>query len=349
MSQSLKVAVTTPLSEELCQLVEQIEPRAQMLRDQSLLPPMRWPGDHQGDPQFTRTPEQDEAFKKLIMQGQASYGIPDENSQLLAWAVRNNPELRWVQTMAAGGGGQVKAAELSADELERVQFTTSAGVHGSSLAEFAVFGVFAGAKDLPRLAAQKADKNWTGRWCMKQVSDMTVLVVGLGGIGRACVEKFHALADRVIVANRSEHENPLVDELFTNDRLNEAVAQADAIVVTLPGTEYTNGLISADVLAHVKPGAILVSVGRGTVIDEPALIDALNDGRIGFAALDVFATEPLPEQSPLWTMDNVVVSPHTAALDAREDRRIAELFAHNATRFLDGEQMLNPVNTVEFY
>lgn len=251
--------------------------------------------------------------------------------------------------MAAGGGAAVRAADLTREQLDRIVFTTSAGVHGSALAEFAVFGVFAGAKDLPRLTFQKDHKSWSDRWTMRQVSDMTVLVLGMGGIGDRCIEKFHALGAKVIVYNRSHHENPAVAQLFTEGHLAEAVAQADAIVMTLPGTERTRNLMSAEVLAHVKPGTILVNVGRGTVLDESALIAALRDGRIAFAALDVFAVEPLPADSPLWTLPNVVISPHTAALDRREDERIAELFAKDATLLLDGKEPLNRVNTVEFY
>ena len=99
----------------------------------------------------------------------------------------------------------------------------------------------------------------------------------------------------------------------------------------------------------VKPGATVVNVGRGTTVDEPALIEALQDGRVGLAVLDVTAVEPLPEDSPLWSLPNVVLTPHTAAISPHEPRLIAELFAENARRFLDGEPLLNVVNTREFY
>jgi len=120
-------------------------------------------------------------------------------------------------------------------------------------------------------------------------------------------------------------------------------------VLTLPGTAATEELIGVEVLAALKPGTVLVNVGRGTVIDEEALLPALRDGRVGFAALDVFATEPLPQESPLWGEPNVLVSPHTAALNHAEDRLIAELFAANATRFLDHAELVNQVDTVDFY
>ena len=133
------------------------------------------------------------------------------------------------------------------------------------------------------------------------------------------------------------------------DRLLSVAPEVDAVVNTLPGTSATDHLLSRRFFDALRPGATLVNVGRGTVVDEAALLDALESGRVGFAALDVFETEPLPVESPLWTHENVLVSPHTAALGAAEDRRIAELFAANATRLLDGESLLNRVNTVEFY
>jgi phosphoglycerate dehydrogenase-like enzyme len=123
----------------------------------------------------------------------------------------------------------------------------------------------------------------------------------------------------------------------------------DAIVVTLPGTDATEKLVSEEVLGRLSAGTTFVSIGRGTVIDQDALVSALQDGRVGFAALDVFAVEPLPADSVLWQLPNVVVSPHTAALTSAEDRLIAELFADNATRLLDGRRVRNLINKREFY
>jgi phosphoglycerate dehydrogenase-like enzyme len=348
-SERLRVVVATPLSEANCQLIEHLEPRIELVRDQDLYPPMRHAADFSGDPAFRRTPEQQQAFEALVDSAEVLYGIPDVDPAALRRTADANPGLRWVQTMAAGGGGQVKAAGLSKEQLARITFTTSAGVHGGPLAEFAVFGVFAGAKDLPRLLSQQRDRAWTGRWEMKQVSEMTVLVVGLGGIGQEVAKKLSALGAQVIGTSRHGRSVDHVDRLIGVDDIAATVPEVDAIVLTLPGTATTNKLVGAEVLAAVKPGTILVNVGRGTVVDEDALLPALRDGRIGFAALDVFATEPLPEQSPLWAEPNVLVSPHTAALNVAEDRLIAELFAANATRFLDGVELVNKVDTVDFY
>ena len=163
--------MATPLAEQLCQLIEKREPRVELIRDQSLYPPMRHPADFTGDPAFSRTPEQQRAFEEMLDSADALYGIPDVDPAALKRTADANPDLRWVHTMAAGGGGQVKAAGLDPAQLRADRRSrTSAGVHGGPLAEFAVFGVLAGAKDLPRLLAQQRDHIWTGRWQMRQVS-----------------------------------------------------------------------------------------------------------------------------------------------------------------------------------
>ncbi|MET7572003.1 D-2-hydroxyacid dehydrogenase [Streptomyces sp. NPDC005492] len=344
-----RVVVAAPLAEENCARIQELEPRVDLVVDHSLLPPMRWPADFAGDPAWRRTPRQQRAYEDAIDSADALYGIPDVDPAALARTVRANPRLRWVHTMAAGGGSQVEAARLSADELDRVLFTTSAGVHGQPLAEFAVFGVLAGAKNLPRLSRQQRRHEWSGRWTMGQVSEQTVLVLGLGGIGRAVAAKLDALGATVVGTSRRDVTVPGVSTVVHPDRVFEVASTVDAVVNTLPGTAATEHLVGKRFFDALRPGACLVNVGRGSVVDEAALVDALDSGRVGFAALDVFEAEPLPAHSPLWDHDHVLVSPHTAALDEAEDRLIAELFAANATRLLDGHHLINRVNTVEFY
>ena len=345
----LTVVLATPLAPDLRHLITDVDPRVELLVDDDLLPPQRYPGDHGGDPDYRRTADQQRAFEQLLATADVLYGVPDVDAELLASAVRANPGLRWVQTMAAGGGASVKAAGLAPEELARVVFTTSAGVHGGTLAEFALFGVLAGAKDLPRLQELKARHEWAERWAMKQVSEQTVLVVGLGGIGLRTAALLKALGATVLGVKRRVEPVDFVDEVHPTDALPDLVGRADAIVFTLPGTDATTGLYDADLIAATKPGAVVVNVGRGTVIDEPALIAGLSDGPLASAYLDVTAVEPLPADSPLWDLPNVVLAPHTAALNDQEDRRIAELFADNLRRFLAGDELVNVVDTTDFY
>lgn len=160
----LRVVASTPISEELIARIVRREPRIDFIRDQALLPPQRFAGDHSGDPSFRRTPDQQRAFDELVDSAQVLYGVPDEKPAALKRAADHNPGLLWVHTMAAGGGAQIKAAGLSDDELNRIRFTTSAGVHAEPLAAYALFGLLAGAKTLPRLLAQQAERQWSGRW-----------------------------------------------------------------------------------------------------------------------------------------------------------------------------------------
>ncbi|GAB3041255.1 D-2-hydroxyacid dehydrogenase [Parafrigoribacterium mesophilum] len=345
----LRVVAATPISEELIGRVVAAEPRIDFIRDQALLPPMRFPGDHSGDPAFHRSAAEQLRFDELVDSADALYGVPDCQAASLARVVNANPCLRWVHTMAAGGGAKVKAARLTDDQLRRVAFSTSAGVHAKPLAEYAVFALLAGAKTLPRLLAQQRQHLWARRWTMKQISGQRILIVGLGSIGRATALMLRALGATVIGASRHGQNIEGVDEIIRMDQLAEAAGHADGIVVALPGTAATDKMLDEAFFAAVQPGAAFVSVGRGTVIDETALIRALDDGRIAFAAMDVFAHEPLDSQSPLWQHPSVLISPHTAALEEDEDRLIAELFARNATRFLDGLALINRVDTVEFY
>ena len=346
----LRVVVATPLSAEIAQLIEQREPRIELHRDETLLPPQRHAGDHSGDPAFRRSPSQQREFDALVDSADALYGFPDESPRALARTVRANSRLRWVHTMPAGGGAQLKAARLSDDELSRVIVTTSAGTHADPLSEFVLLGILAGAKRLPSLQADQRRHFWPAdRMATPQVSEQTILVVGLGGIGRRSAERLAALGARVIGVHRHPVDVPGVHSVIGVGQLALAASTADAIVLALPGTDQTHQLLSREVLRAVKPGITIVNVGRGTTVDEGALIEALQDGRVGFAALDVVYSEPLAPDSPLWDLPNVLVSPHSAALNSSEDRRIGELFAENATRLLDGRPLLNQVNTVEFY
>lgn len=345
----VRAVVVTPVPERLLERVRAAEPRLDLVVEQSLLPPMRWPGDHQGDPEFTRSPADDRRFRDLLDSAEVLYGIPGERPSELARALRANPALRWVQLMPAGGGAQVGAAKLTDDELHRVAFTTTAGVHVVPLAEWCELGLLAGLKGLPGLLDAQRRHEWGAPHIMGRLEDSRVLVVGLGSIGRLVAERLARQGAAVSGTSRRQVEVTGVREVVHPRDLAQRIGEFDAVVVTLPGTAETEHLVSAEVLAAVRPGVIVVNVGRGSVIDQDALIAALSDGRVGFAALDVTDPEPLPAGSPLWDLPNVLISPHTAARSEKEDELIADLFARNATRYVDGRDLINRVDTREFY
>ncbi len=346
---TVRAFVASPLTPAHADLIRALAPDLDLVFEPDLIPDPLWAADHVGDPAYTRTPEQRARYDAHCASAEILYGLPDNSPAKLAEVVASNPRLRWVQTMAAGGGSQVKAANLADADLARVTFTTSAGVHAVPLAEFSVFGVLAGAKGLPRLQGQQAAHEWGPRWTMRHVSQLTVVVVGLGHIGRQCVASFAALGARVIGVNRSIRDVPGAERVVTTDRLLEVAAEADALVLTLPDALGTPGLVSREVLEATRPGCIVTNVGRGLTVDEPALVELLASGHLAFAALDVTAVEPLPSDSPLWDLSNVLIAPHCAALDDEEPRLIAELFADNARRLIAGDAMRNVVDTVNWY
>ncbi|MFT4295016.1 MAG: D-2-hydroxyacid dehydrogenase [Micropruina sp.] len=345
----VRVVVATPLAPELCDRVAAVDPRVEVVVDQELLPPMRHPADFAGDPSFHRTPEQQARFDALVDSAEVLYGIPDVQPPALARTVAANPKLRWVMTMAAGGGSQVLAANLPDEALQRIVFTTSAGAHGIPLAEWAIFGLFCGRKELPRLQRQQRAHDWPTRVVGHPIEGSTVLIAGLGGIGQQVAKRCKALGMTVLGLKRRVSEVENVDEVHALDDLESIVGRADHIVLTLPGTPQTEKLINGRILSLAKPGVTVVNVGRGTVIDEDALVDALRSGQVGFAALDVFAVEPLPADSPLWDLENVLVSPHSGGLDSKEDERICAIFCDNLRAYLAGRPLANVVDPSSGY
>lgn len=198
------------------------------------------------------------------------------------------------------------------------------------------------------LADQRA-RRW-GHYPVAELSGRTLLIVGLGQIGAEVARLAAAFGMRVVGLNRTgSGDHPYVEELDRIDALGDRLPEADAIVISLPLTPQTTGLLNATAIARIKPGATLVNIGRGGVLDEPALIDALRSERLAGAALDVFATEPLAADSPLWDLPNVLVSPHTAGLSVHENERLVSLFVENLRRYLRGEDLLNRVDPQLLY
>ena len=343
--------IATPLSAELAERVAEVDERVRLLYDPPVLPPSRWSGDVTGDPGFERDPAGERRWTELLAGADVLFGIPGNSGGGLVETLRAAPRVRWVQARNAGAGEQLGAAlALEPALLRDVVVTSVSGIHAGPLAEFALLGVLAFAKRLPELERDKARRAWPDvKPTMGVLAGRTVLVVGLGAIGLEFARLARALGMRVLGVKRTPQDLPEVDEVAPPDRLTELARQADALVVTLPLTDGTRGLVDRATLAALRPGAVVVNVGRGAVVDEPALIDALRGRSISGACLDVFAEEPLPADSPLWTLDNVILSPHVAARTDDEDERAVELFTDNLRRHLDGAPLRNRVDPSRLY
>lgn len=341
--------ITTPLEPALVKRLRGIDSRLQILWDPDLLPPPRYPSDHQGDDSFQRDGDGQRRWQAMLSDAEVLLGIPGDTPAGLTGAVKASTRLRWVQATAAGAGEQVAAAGLSFDDLRRVTITTMSGVHAGPLAEFALFGLLAFTKDLPQLRADKVAHHWDHR-PVAQLHGQTLLIVGLGAIGTEVARLGKAFGMRTVGVNRSGHSDSThLDDVRAVSELARSLGQADAVVITLPLTNETRGMIDAAAVTGIKPGAVLVNVGRGGVIDEPALTAALASGDLKGAALDVFTTEPLPPQSTLWALPNVIISSHTAGLAIDENERVIDLFTDNLRRYLAGDTLRNRVDPVLLY
>ncbi len=331
----LRVLVATPLEPEHAARIEAADPRVSVLYEPDLLPVPRYPADHTGVPRALSAAQLDR-WSSLRSQADVSF---DFDWQAPAEMARNCPRLRWVQGTSAGIGGFLDRTGLARTSLV---FTTAAGVHGTPLAEFALLGLLYFAKGLPELGRWQEQRRWQ-RHAGRQVAGSRALLVGLGGVGRAVARLLAAAGVEVVGAARTARarDAPGVTSFVSAGQIPGTLPDVDALILACPLTDQTYHLIGERELALMRPGAVVVNISRGQVIDEDALIGALSRGHLGGAFLDVFAAEPLPASSPLWQMENVIISPHSAATVPAENALITELFTDNLRRWLDGRPLRN--------
>ena len=280
--------------------------------------------------------------------------------------VRAAKKLRWIHSTAAAVH-QLMSPELRASDII---VTNARSVHGPVVAEHAVALMFALAKRLPAAVRYQQQRVWAQEQITYQhphpteLAGSTLGLIGYGAIGGEVARSAVALGMRVLVVRQhpdrknkglssrtrppavgARVEQPLpAIETFGLDRLDEVISQSDFVVLAAPLTEKTRHLMNAERLARMKPGAYLINVARGALIDELALTDALRSRRIGGAALDVFDHEPLPAGSPLWDRDNLLITPHTAATSDKMWERHYALIRDNIRRYLAGEPLLGLVD-----
>jgi phosphoglycerate dehydrogenase-like enzyme len=253
--------------------------------------------------------------------------------------------LRWLHSPAAGVGGMLFPDMIASP----VVITNSRGMSAGTIGEHVLAVTLALFRRLPHAFRQQAARAWAqdaiGAEGNRLIADARVLVVGLGAIGEAVARRMTLLGARVTGLRRRTAATTHGEWIVApSSRLHELLPAADVVVIAAPHTRETRGLIGRPELALMSPDAILVNVSRGQLVDEPALIDALRAGSIGGAALDVFVDEPLPPESPFWTLPNVLVTPHTSGFRPDHWDAATELFAENLQRFDAGQPLVNVVD-----
>jgi phosphoglycerate dehydrogenase-like enzyme len=255
------------------------------------------------------------------------------------------PSVRWVHTVTAGIDHALAALSPSSE----VRLTNARGIFDVPIAEMVMAYVLSVTKRLPEFRVQQAAHTWA-LLRLRELRGLTMGIVGLGSIGVDIAKRAQVFGMRVIATRRHpEKANDFVDEIFGPQALNSLLEAAHFVVIAAPLTEETRGMIGTAQLRRMREDAWLINIARGEIVDQSALSDALKAGWIAGAALDVFEEEPLPPDSPLWDMPNVVVTPHNSWSTPYLQQREAELFLDNLDRYLRGASLRNVIDPAKGY
>jgi phosphoglycerate dehydrogenase-like enzyme len=335
------VMLTSPLESEHVERIASAFPdRAEVICRPDLMPEPRYVADH-GDPAWRRNPTQEREWHGLLRQAEVLLDFPQHETRPLLEVA---PKLRWVQTTSAGVGLLVQRLGLQESDLI---VTTASGIHAQPLAEFVFAALLYHSKEIGRLREEQRAHQWH-RFAGVELAGKTMGIIGPGRIGREVARIAGAFRMRVIALGRDNDPARAgslgVDQLYGREQLHMMLAEIDCLVVCAPLTPETEDLLGAAEFAALKPGSVFVNIGRGAIVDEDALLRGLREGRIAFAALDVFREEPLPPESPFWDMPNVLINPHSASTVATENAKITELFVRNLGHYLAGEvDLMSPI------
>ena len=347
VSGKFMVFVTSPLEAEHLVRMRAVDPeRVEVVYEPDLLAPTRYVADHKGIEGFRHTPEQEERWRHNLRRADALWDFPEPPAD--ATAVGDLlPNVKWVQTTSSGVGQLVARLGLEGSDI---LVTTASGVHSEPLTEFVFMALLVHFRDLAHLGREQADHHWQ-RYCGEELDGKTLGVLGIGRVGRHVARAARFFGMRVVACDVAPAADLDVERMYPVDRLHDMLGESDVLVLSLPHTPESEHMIDAAAFAAMKDGVVLVNIARGQVVDEPRLIEALRSGKVAFAALDVFETEPLPAASPLWDMPNVLVSPHSASTVASENHKITDIFCHNLRCCLDGRHgdMRNRLDKAKMY
>jgi len=347
----LTIFISTPLESEHVERIRSVAPeRVSVIYEADLFPPTRYIADHHGKDGSYRSPEQEHRWRENIARADIFWDFPPKSADETG-GIDLARNVKWVQTTSSGVGQLVVNLGLQHSD---VIVTTASGVHAGPLAEFFMLGVLMHFKRLSHLKSEQNAHHWK-RYCGDDLSGKVLAIVGAGRVGRHIAEVGRCFEMRVIASDVELAPDRAAElgfeKIFPNTGLHQMLAEADVVVLSVPHTPDTERMIDAHAFGAMKEGVVFVNIARGQVVDEHALIEAMRSGRIGFAVLDVFAIEPLPQDSPIWDMPNIIVSPHSASTVASENAKITDIFCHNLRCYLDGciDKMKNVLDKSKMY
>ena len=258
--------------------------------------------------------------------------------------LQNAPHVRWVHSLSDGVEKLLTPSMLA----RPIVLTNSHGVHDKSVSEHAMALLLSWFHKIPDVTRQKDAHIWK-RPKADMLDGKTMLIVGFGGIGRAIAARAKVFGMTILAVRNHPAPDPLADEMFSSDTVMTALPKADVVVAALPATPETNAYFDREKFSAMKPGAFFINIARASVVDEAALLDALQKGPLSGAGLDVFAKEPLPEDHPLWAMDNVILTPHVASIIPDFWDRVLTLLGQNFQAFAAGKPLANVIDKEKGY
>jgi len=333
----VNVLLASPLELEFVERLRAVDPRLHITYRPDLVGEPRYPADHH--PPVRRSAAQAAEWAALLADAEV---LLDVDGPSMAGFTARVPRLRWIQASSSGIGEWVRRLGIVHSPI---MVTNAAGLHSVALAEYVLFVMLYFARRWPLMVAEQRAHHWE-RCAIDTLEGKTLGIVGLGNVGRMIAELAKPFGLRVIGSRRSPGEQ---DGVYGPDGLTTLLGESDYVVLIVPHTAETVGLVGQAELACMRPGTVLINIARGSVVDEPALIEALRSGHLGGAALDVVAHEPLAADSPLWDMPNVLITPHSMSTATSENERLTALFADNLRRYLAGEPLRNVIDKVRGY
>ncbi|MCM3341387.1 D-2-hydroxyacid dehydrogenase [Paenibacillus sp. MER TA 81-3] len=302
------------------------------------------------------TPEQEERIRAAAPEWSILFGRPNELDRsvyrdaevILGWCgtaaeecLQQDSKLRWVQLWSSGADYMPFAAL----QEKGIMLTDAGGVHPVPMAETVFAMLLAFTRGLPWAIRNQQQRSWNKEGHFTELTGKTIGIIGVGHIGTEIARLAQAFGMRVIGVRRSKRSAPYVEAIYSLEELDKVLEESDVVVNVLPKTDRTLRLFDEVRFAAMKAGALFINVGRGTTVETDALVRSLQEGHLGGAGLDVFDIEPLPEDHPLWSMDNVIITPHIGGNTDQLKERVTALFIENLQTYLtQGEPARNVVN-----
>ncbi len=335
----LNVLINYTLPDKYVSEIEASNPRVRVLRAYSAPDPGARSRGEEG------TQVEGEELEAMLVEAEVIFGFRFP----IEW-LDTATKLKWVQLASAGSDHMLKlgVGERRPDLL----LTTASGIHEIPISEHIIAMILHFARGFNKAVRNQAQGHWE-RYRADEANGKTVCMIGYGPIARRAATLCKALGMKVIAVRASIAEQQpgfeATDRFYPPADLNEVLAQSDYVVIAAPHTPRTDKMIGREQFQAMKPTSVLLNISRGALVDEAAMIEALNEGDIAGAGLDVFEQEPLPESSPLWQMPSVLITPHVSGSNPFYDSRVTRLFIENLSRYLGGQPLRNLVNIERGY